>query len=78
MVAEAGYKIGLTNGSGVNRLWPTAISPLDPFDIRRLATDRAQSDAMFLMQIAIPQLAPVHRAPGAAREDAWPQLGVTL
>jgi peptidoglycan/xylan/chitin deacetylase (PgdA/CDA1 family) len=55
-VARAGYRIGLTNASGVNRIWPAAVLPVDPFDIRRLATERTQSDAMFLTQIAIPRL----------------------
>jgi peptidoglycan/xylan/chitin deacetylase (PgdA/CDA1 family) len=62
-VAEAGYCIGLTNGSGVNRVWPRAMGkalPLDRFDIRRLPTERSLSDAMFLAQIAVPQLAFLH------------------
>jgi len=57
--ADAGYRIGLTNASGVNHLWPGAMRrnfPVDPFAIRRLATERSQSDAMFLTQIAIPPL----------------------
>ena len=59
-VAEAGFRIGLTNASGVNYVWPSAARralPLDPFDIRRLSTERSQSDAMFLTQIAVPFLA---------------------
>lgn len=62
-VAEAGYQIGLTNAGGVNRIWPTAIRtmwPFDRFDISRLPTERSLSDAMFLTQIAVPQLALVH------------------
>ncbi len=58
-LAKAGYQIGLSNHSGVNRWWPPAlrqIAPIDPFDVRRLAIDRQMSDAMFLMQIAVPQL----------------------
>ncbi|MBC7978045.1 MAG: polysaccharide deacetylase family protein [Myxococcales bacterium] len=58
-LAKAGYQIGLSNHSGVNRWWPPAlrqIAPIDPFDVRRLAIDREMSDAMFLMQIAVPQL----------------------
>ena len=58
--AAAGYRIGLSNASGVNHLWPPAMRrsfPIDPFAIRRLATERGQSDAMFLTQIAIPPLA---------------------
>jgi peptidoglycan/xylan/chitin deacetylase (PgdA/CDA1 family) len=58
-VAEAGYQVGMSNHSGVNR-WPPPGSrkgaPIDPFDVRRLALDREMSDAMFLMQIAVPQL----------------------
>ncbi len=57
--AEAGYEVGLSNASGVNHLWPRAISRnlrLDRFAIRRLATERRQSDALFLTQIAIPPL----------------------
>ena len=53
-LAAAGYSIGMSNNSGVNRLWPAR---LDPFDVRRLATDRAMSDAMFLTQVAVPRLA---------------------
>ena len=59
-IASAGYRIGLTNASGVNRVWPLAmrgVMPIDPFDVRRLSTDRSMSDAMFLTQVALPQLA---------------------
>jgi hypothetical protein len=41
-------------------VWPLAmrgVMPIDPFDVRRLSTDRAMSDAMFLTQVAVPQLA---------------------
>jgi peptidoglycan/xylan/chitin deacetylase (PgdA/CDA1 family) len=58
-VADAGYQIGLTNVTGVNYVWPRLMRrrfPLDRFAIRRLSTERAQSDAMFLVQIAIPPL----------------------
>ena len=55
IAAAAGYRLGFTNGSGVNRMWPTAL--VDPYDIRRLSTERSLSDAMFLTQIALPQLA---------------------
>jgi peptidoglycan/xylan/chitin deacetylase (PgdA/CDA1 family) len=58
-VAQAGYQIGLSNHSGVNRWLPPALrglAPIDPFDVRRLATDRELSDAMFLMQVALPRL----------------------
>jgi peptidoglycan/xylan/chitin deacetylase (PgdA/CDA1 family) len=63
-LAAAGYRIGLSNMSGVNRLWPIplrGVLPVDPFDVRRHATDRRMSDAMFFTQVAIPQLAYVHR-----------------
>ena len=56
----AGYKIGMSNCSGVNRWWPAAlrgVAPIDRFDIRRLATERGMSDAMFLTQVAVPRLA---------------------
>jgi peptidoglycan/xylan/chitin deacetylase (PgdA/CDA1 family) len=59
-LARAGYQIGMSNKSGVNRWWPPplrALAPIDPFDVRRLATDRQLSDAMFLTQMALPQLA---------------------
>jgi len=59
-LAKAGYQIGMSNKSGVNRWWPPplrALVPIDPFDVRRLATDRQLSDAMFLTQMALPQLA---------------------
>jgi peptidoglycan/xylan/chitin deacetylase (PgdA/CDA1 family) len=59
-LSAAGYQIGMSNQSGVNRWLPSplrALSPIDPFDVRRLATDRAISDAMYLTQLALPQLA---------------------
>ncbi|HEY0195626.1 MAG TPA: polysaccharide deacetylase family protein, partial [Kofleriaceae bacterium] len=59
-LADAGYRIGMSNHSGVNRWWPAALrnlAPIDPFDVRRLATDRTMSDAMFLTQVAVPRLA---------------------
>lgn len=64
-IASAGYRIGLTNASGVNRVWPSAVrglSPIDPFDVRRLSTDRTMSDALFLAQVAVPQLAHIARS----------------
>jgi peptidoglycan/xylan/chitin deacetylase (PgdA/CDA1 family) len=60
---EAGYRIGLSNMSGVNRMWPVsmrAVRHMDPFDMRRLATDRGMSDAMYFAQVAVPQLAYVN------------------
>jgi peptidoglycan/xylan/chitin deacetylase (PgdA/CDA1 family) len=59
-ITAAGYRIGLSNKTGVNRVWPLAMRgmlPVDPFDVRRLATDRRMNDAMFLTQIALPRLA---------------------
>jgi len=59
-VAAAGYRIGLSNASGVNRIWPKSLSSLstvDRLDIHRLALDRSMSDAMFLTQIALPRMA---------------------
>jgi peptidoglycan/xylan/chitin deacetylase (PgdA/CDA1 family) len=59
-LTAAGYQLGMSNHSGVNRWWPPVlrgIAPIDPFDIRRLATDRTMSDAMFLTQVAVPRLA---------------------
>lgn len=59
-LAAAGYQIGMSNQSGVNRWLPPplrALTPIDPFDVRRLATDRTMSDAMYLTQVALPQLA---------------------
>lgn len=58
-ITAAGYRIGLSNSSGVNRMWPKSLSSLgavDPLDIHRLSVDRSMSDAMFLTQIAVPQL----------------------
>jgi peptidoglycan/xylan/chitin deacetylase (PgdA/CDA1 family) len=59
-ITSAGYRIGLTNASGVNRIWPKSLGSmrrLDPLDIRRLSLDRSMSDAMFLTQIAVPRMA---------------------
>lgn len=59
-LAAAGYQIGMSNHSGVNRWWPPALrslAPIDRFDLRRLSTDREMSHAMFLTQVAVPQLA---------------------
>lgn len=63
-LARAGYQLGLTNGSGVNRLWPRSLrpfAPLDRYDVRRLSLDRAISNAMFLTQIAVPRFAYIGR-----------------
>lgn len=66
-LSKAGYRVGLSNKTGVNRLWPpvlrSVIPPIDPFNVRRLATDRSMSDAMFLTQVAVPSLAYVDPDP---------------
>ena len=65
VILSAGYRIGLTNASGVNRVWPLSmrgVMPIDPFDVRRLSTDRSMSDAMFLTQVAVPRLAYTNRS----------------
>lgn len=59
-VAAAGYRIGLSNASGATRIWPAPVSgmlPADRFDVRRFATDRGMSDAMYFTQVAVPSLA---------------------
>ncbi len=59
-LAAAGYQLGLSNHSGVNRWWPPplrGLAPIDRFDVRRLALDRTMSDAMFFTQVAVPSLA---------------------
>jgi peptidoglycan/xylan/chitin deacetylase (PgdA/CDA1 family) len=56
-LADAGYKIGLSNASGAMRIWRDS----DRFDVRRLSTDREMSDAMYLAQIAVPRLAYIGR-----------------
>lgn len=63
-VADAGYRIALTNTGGVSRLWPAilraawpAARSIDRYDVHRLPADRTLSDAMFLMRIALPRLA---------------------
>lgn len=59
-VEAAGYRIGLSNGSGVTRVWPAPLSktfPVDRWDIARLATSRGMSAAMYQTQITIPQFA---------------------
>ena len=65
-LAAAGYRVGMSNKTGVNRLWPSLfrslLPPLDPFDIRRLAIDSSMSDAMFLTQVAVPSFAYIDRA----------------
>jgi len=63
-IAAAGYRVGLSNQSGTNRIWPGALRgvlPIDRFDVKRLATDRDMSDAMFLTQVAVPRFAYINR-----------------
>jgi len=50
-ISAAGYKLGFTNATGVSVLHA------DRFDVRRISTDRAMSDAMYFAQVAIPGLA---------------------
>ncbi len=59
-IAAAGYRVGMSNRTGVNAFWPPSLRglmPIDPFDVRRLATDRRMSEAMFFMQVAVPSFA---------------------
>jgi peptidoglycan/xylan/chitin deacetylase (PgdA/CDA1 family) len=56
-IADAGYKLGLSNASGAMRISRDS----DPLDVKRLSTDRAMSDAMYLAQIAVPRLAYIGR-----------------
>jgi peptidoglycan/xylan/chitin deacetylase (PgdA/CDA1 family) len=59
-VRDAGYRLGFSNATGTNALLPTPLRrlrELDPFDLRRLAMGRDFSEAMFLGQLALPQLA---------------------
>ena len=63
-VAAAGYRVGLSNASGATRIWPSPMSgvwPTDPFDVCRLSTDKALSDAMYFAQVAVPRLAYIGR-----------------
>jgi peptidoglycan/xylan/chitin deacetylase (PgdA/CDA1 family) len=63
-IEAAGYRLGLSNASGSTRLWPTAMRgmvPADPYDVRRLSTERTMSDAMYFTQVAVPRLAYIGR-----------------
>jgi peptidoglycan/xylan/chitin deacetylase (PgdA/CDA1 family) len=63
-VKAAGYRIGMSNASGATRIWPGSLGevmPCDPFDIRRLSTDRDMSEAMFFAQVAMPGFAYIGR-----------------
>lgn len=59
-VRDAGYLIGFSNATGTNAILPPPLHRLrapDPFALQRLAMGRDFSDAMFLGQLALPQLA---------------------
>lgn len=54
-VADAGYRLGFTNASGIIDL--RRRGALDRFGLARVAVDRSLSDALFLAQLVIPRLA---------------------
>jgi peptidoglycan/xylan/chitin deacetylase (PgdA/CDA1 family) len=63
-VMAAGYRIGMSNASGATRIWSGSLGgmmPCDPFDIRRVSTDRTMSDSMYFTQVAVPRLAYIGR-----------------
>jgi peptidoglycan/xylan/chitin deacetylase (PgdA/CDA1 family) len=63
-VRAAGYRLGVSNASGATRIWSGSLGemlPCDPYDIRRVSTDRTMSDAMFFTQVAVPRLAYIGR-----------------
>jgi peptidoglycan/xylan/chitin deacetylase (PgdA/CDA1 family) len=63
-VVAAGYRIGMSNASGATRIWSGSLGgvlPCDPFDIRRVSTDRTMSDSMYFTQVAVPRLAYIGR-----------------
>lgn len=51
-VRDAGYELGFSNGTGVNR-----IRSFDPFDAKRLSMDRSLPDSLFRTMLALPWLA---------------------
>jgi peptidoglycan/xylan/chitin deacetylase (PgdA/CDA1 family) len=55
-LAGSGYELGFTNGTGPTPLW----GDVDPFDIRRQAVERSQSEEYLLSILAVPPLAPKH------------------
>jgi peptidoglycan/xylan/chitin deacetylase (PgdA/CDA1 family) len=55
-LAESGYELGFTNGTGPTLLW----GDLDPFNICRQTVERNLSDAYLLSILAVPPLAPRH------------------
>ena len=50
-VRAAGYELGFSNCTGVNHSWK-----VDPFDVRRMSTDSAESVGDFGAMIAVPYL----------------------
>jgi peptidoglycan/xylan/chitin deacetylase (PgdA/CDA1 family) len=48
-VRDAGYQLGFSNGTGVNRM-----CAFDPFDARRVSLDLAIGDAFFRAMLALP------------------------
>ena len=52
-ITAAGYRLGFTNGSGVNYLW----RDIDQLDIRRVATERGLPLPVFRIGITAPPLA---------------------
>lgn len=55
-LAQSGYELGFTNGTGPTLLW----GDLDPFNIGRQTVERNLSDAYLLSILAVPPLAPRH------------------
>lgn len=63
-VRDAGYRVAFSNATGSNFMLPSGLPgqlrglrQLDPFDLNRLAMGREFSDALFVGQFALPQLA---------------------
>jgi peptidoglycan/xylan/chitin deacetylase (PgdA/CDA1 family) len=66
-VRDAGYRVGFSNATGGSNPVLSGqlrqLRHLDPFDLHRLAMGRDFSDALFLGQFALPQLAyPAHHS----------------
>jgi peptidoglycan/xylan/chitin deacetylase (PgdA/CDA1 family) len=55
-LVRAGYRIGLTNGTGPTPTWSTP----DPFNIRRQTVARDLSTTFLMSILAVPPLAPKH------------------
>jgi peptidoglycan/xylan/chitin deacetylase (PgdA/CDA1 family) len=62
-VLRAGYRLGFSNASGSSLIWAAT----DRYDLKRWAMDREMSDAMFLGQVAVPQLG--HRSKSHANQQ---------